>query len=124
MGISGVPGSGKSTAAAEVAARLNEQRAAAGEATPSAIAVPMDGAGFPRVFWCRKCLPVLLRVHRRAAPLPHAAMLWTPCCDTDTPFLVTRPLTCVSSIRLAMVAASSPLLPAGAGRNAGPGGDA
>lgn len=58
VAIAGMPGSGKSTAAAEVARRLNERRDAGPQPTaidgggidgggqPTAIAVPMDGGAF------------------------------------------------------------------------------
>ena len=47
VAIAGVPGSGKSTAAAEVSRRLNERREGTAQPdgcpAPCAIAVPMDG---------------------------------------------------------------------------------
>ena len=47
VAIAGVPGSGKSTAAAEVSRRLNERREGTAQPDgcqlPCAIAVPMDG---------------------------------------------------------------------------------
>lgn len=77
VAIAGVPGSGKSTAAAEVSRRLNERREGTAQpdgcAAPCAIAVPMDGEHDCRAtYFCAKAAC-------NAYPLPGAMLhAWRP----------------------------------------------
>ncbi len=63
MGLAGSPGSGKTTTAAAVVARVNELAAAAGAAQEVAVCLPMDGFHLYRAQL--DALPDPAEAHRR-----------------------------------------------------------